>query len=118
MDTSYVAVGTVRSMITDSLICRTQEKLRTVRMASTPDLRTRMSEIGSVTSGLPWPPQPIDATQALNLSAGVSNSSVLRGRSFTRPFPHEHAAAVVRLMDTGYFRHPLGDRHNFDTIKC
>ncbi len=29
------------------------------------------------------PPQPIDATQALNLSAGVSNSSVLRGRSFS-----------------------------------
>ncbi len=28
MDTSYVAVGTVRSMITDSLICRPQEKLR------------------------------------------------------------------------------------------
>ena len=27
--------------------------------------------------------QPIDATQALNLSAGVSNSSVLRGRSFS-----------------------------------
>ncbi len=26
-------------------------------------------------------PQPIVATQALNLSAGVSNSSVLRGRS-------------------------------------
>ena len=29
------------------------------------------------------PPQPIDATQALNLSAGVSNSDVLRGRSFS-----------------------------------
>ncbi len=29
------------------------------------------------------PPQPIDATQALNLSAGVSNSRVLRGRSFS-----------------------------------
>ena len=29
------------------------------------------------------PPQPVDATQALNLSAGVSNSSVLRGRSFS-----------------------------------
>jgi hypothetical protein len=27
--------------------------------------------------------QPIDATQALNRSAGVSNSSVLRGRSFS-----------------------------------
>ncbi len=29
------------------------------------------------------PPQPIDATQALNRSAGVSNSSVLRGRSLS-----------------------------------
>jgi hypothetical protein len=28
--------------------------------------------------------QPIDATQALNRSAGVSNSNVLRGRSFNR----------------------------------
>jgi hypothetical protein len=28
------------------------------------------------------PSQPVDATHALNLSAGVSNSSVLRGRSF------------------------------------
>ena len=27
--------------------------------------------------------QPVDATQALNLSAGVSNSKVLRGRSFS-----------------------------------
>ncbi len=29
------------------------------------------------------PPQPVDATHASNLSAGVSNSSVLRGRSFS-----------------------------------
>ena len=28
------------------------------------------------------PPQPVDATHALNLSAGVSNFNVLRGRSF------------------------------------
>ncbi len=35
------------------------------------------------TSALDRPFQPIDATQALNLSAGVSNSSVLRGRSVT-----------------------------------
>jgi len=27
--------------------------------------------------------QPVDATHALNLSAGVSNSNVLRGRSFS-----------------------------------
>ena len=30
------------------------------------------------------PVQPIDATHALNRSAGVSYSSVLRGRSFNR----------------------------------
>jgi hypothetical protein len=30
------------------------------------------------------PAQPVDATQALNLSAGVSNAMVLRGRSFKR----------------------------------
>ncbi len=29
------------------------------------------------------PAQPVDATHALNLSAGVSNDKVLRGRSFT-----------------------------------
>jgi len=29
------------------------------------------------------PPQPVDATQASNLSAGVSNSSVFRGRSLS-----------------------------------
>ena len=35
----------------------------------------RMSDFGVLA-------QPIDATHALNLSAGVSNPSVLRGRSF------------------------------------
>jgi len=35
----------------------------------------------NVRSGLP--PQPIDATQALNLSAGVSNCKVSRGRSLS-----------------------------------
>jgi len=29
------------------------------------------------------PAQPVDATQALNLSAGVSNPKVLRGRSLS-----------------------------------
>ena len=32
---------------------------------------------------LEWPAQPVDATQALNLSAGVSNCKVSRGRSFS-----------------------------------
>jgi hypothetical protein len=36
------------------------------------------------TMSVRWQPaQPVDATQALNLSAGVSNSKVLRGRSFS-----------------------------------
>ena len=34
-------------------------------------------------SALPLPAQPVDATQALNLSAGVSNCKVSRGRSFS-----------------------------------
>jgi hypothetical protein len=29
------------------------------------------------------PAQPVDATQVLNLSAGVSNAKVFRGRSFS-----------------------------------
>jgi hypothetical protein len=33
-------------------------------------------------SALPLPAQLVDATQALNLSAGVSNCKVSRGRSF------------------------------------
>ena len=33
--------------------------------------------------GLTLPPQSVDATHALNLSAGVSNSSVFRGRSLS-----------------------------------
>jgi hypothetical protein len=35
------------------------------------------------TSDLPLPAQPVAATQALNLSAGVSNCKVSRGRSFS-----------------------------------
>jgi hypothetical protein len=34
-------------------------------------------------SEIPLPAQPVDATQALNLSAGVSNCKVSRGRSFS-----------------------------------
>ena len=34
-------------------------------------------------SVLALPAQPVDATQALNLSAGVSNCKVSRGRSFS-----------------------------------
>ena len=35
----------------------------------------------SDTSGIRVPAQPVDATQVLNLSAGVSNPKVFRGRS-------------------------------------
>ena len=34
-------------------------------------------------AGLEVSAQPVDATQALNLSAGVSNCKVSRGRSFS-----------------------------------
>jgi len=37
----------------------------------------------SSTSVFGVPAQPVDATQALNLSAGVSNCKVSRGRSFS-----------------------------------
>jgi len=37
----------------------------------------------SLPSVILLPAQPVDATQALNLSAGVSNCKVSRGRSFS-----------------------------------
>jgi hypothetical protein len=43
--------------------------------------RTSTSALPSSAFGLPA--QPVDATQALNLSAGVSNCKVSRGRSFS-----------------------------------
>src|ERR1700675_77724 len=45
------------------------------------------------TSVLPLPAQPVDATQALNLSAGVSNCKVSRGRSFKPSDAYELAFA-------------------------
>src|SRR3979409_2615938 len=45
--------------------------------------QTRHFDRAPITSGLPLPAQPVDATQALNLSAGVSNCKVSRGRSFS-----------------------------------
>jgi hypothetical protein len=53
---------------------------------ATPNVRrgsSRRSECAPITSGLPLLAQPVDATQALNLSAGVSNCKVSRGRSFS-----------------------------------
>jgi hypothetical protein len=49
-----------------------------VLKAITPDIG---HEKAHVRDGLPA--QPVDATQALDLSAGVSNAKVLRGRSFS-----------------------------------
>jgi hypothetical protein len=43
----------------------------------------RTSLDGQFMSAVGVPAQPVDATQALNLSAGVSNCKVLRGRSFS-----------------------------------
>jgi hypothetical protein len=45
--------------------------------------QTRHFDRAPITSGHPLPAQPVDATQALNLSAGVSNCKVSRGRSFS-----------------------------------
>jgi hypothetical protein len=39
--------------------------------------------VGPLMSVVRVPAQPVDATQALNLSAGVSNCKVSRGRSFS-----------------------------------
>ena len=45
--------------------------------------QSRRSERPRLTSGLHLPAQPVDATQALNLCAGVSNCKVSRGRSLS-----------------------------------
>ena len=49
-------------------------------------------------SALWMPAQPVDATQALNLSAGVSNCKVSRGRSFIRQLDYRPEPAAVRLV--------------------
>jgi hypothetical protein len=51
-----------------------------------PDLESAFSDFS-------LPAQPVDATQALNLSAWVSNFKVSRGRSFTRAFLGLHGCA-------------------------
>src|SRR5205809_4715751 len=48
-------------------------------------------------SALPLPAQPVDATQALNLSAGVSNCKVSRGRSFEMTTLFGHALPLGRI---------------------
>ena len=45
--------------------------------------QTRQFAVVRSMSALGVPAQPVDATQALNLSAGVSNCKVSRGRSFS-----------------------------------
>jgi hypothetical protein len=49
-----------------------------VRFDRIPDSRQTARHVRKV-----LPAQLVDATQALNLSAGVSNAKVLRGRSFS-----------------------------------
>ena len=45
-------------------------------------VQRRKSKIRALNVRYVLPAQPVDATHALNLSAGVSNPNVLRGRSF------------------------------------
>ena len=47
------------------------------------DFRRRKTRVQRQVSGIGLSAQPVDATQALNLSAGVSNVKVLRGRSLS-----------------------------------
>jgi hypothetical protein len=63
-----------------TLICRSTGNLPVVQLRDVPSRRQAMHRFGSyVRNGLPA--QPVDATQALNLSAGVSNSEVLAALS-------------------------------------
>ncbi len=62
--------------------------LHAKQKSSTDAKRSRVSpkavfSVGAENVCFQVPPQPIDATHALNRSAGVSNPSVLRGRSFS-----------------------------------
>jgi len=50
-------------------------------------------------SAVPLPAQPVDATQALNLSAGVSNCKVSRGRSL-RHYSIVRGAKAGHLPET------------------
>jgi len=66
-----------------------------------------MSALSHSRSDLPLPAQPVDATQALNLSAGVSNCKVSRGRSFRGPVDFSEVRArrdPTRLRSVSY--HP------------
>jgi len=54
---------------------------RPLPVASTP-FRVHLVRCSDM-SGFGVPAQPVDATQALNLSAGVSNCNVSRGRSLS-----------------------------------
>ncbi len=47
------------------------------------DGKTQIIKIHTPSPSNFLPPQPVDATHALNLSAGVSNSKVFRGRSLS-----------------------------------
>jgi hypothetical protein len=54
---------------------------RPCRLGVMSDWAEQACRSGNVRNALPA--QPVDATQVLNLSAGVSNAKVFRGRSFS-----------------------------------
>src|SRR6266404_6807456 len=68
--------------------------------------QTRRFDRAPITSGLPLPAQPVDATQALHLSAGVANvasiasvkGEILLGQSFaaTAPTLPRQTSATIR----------------------
>src|SRR6476646_7064336 len=57
-------------------------------------VKTGKAQCEQMFSALPLPAQPVDATQALNLSAGVSNCKVSRGRSFS----HRQVGALRKVL--------------------
>ena len=59
----------------------TDDKRMAIRR--TADIGAKRTFANRLMSALCLPAQPVDATQALNLSDGVSNAKVLRGRSFS-----------------------------------
>jgi len=69
-----------RARISIVVIARSQFEIAS-QMSASGQERTSSGTSGMSAFGVP--PQPVDATHALNLSAGVSNPSVLRGRSFS-----------------------------------
>jgi hypothetical protein len=64
---TYASTGNVRYQCEVTSVIGTKRKCRSIRTMSVYEV----------------PAQPVDTTQALNLSAGVSNCKVSRGRSLS-----------------------------------